>query len=110
MALDHYAEDAVVTVRQLARHILADFYLFLRILARIRVAEIDHETLGETRLGEPFSGRLDARRIIVGRFAAAQDDMAIFVARSRDDRRVPGFRDRQEMMRRCGALWRRLQF
>ena len=41
---------------------------------------------------------IHARGVVVGGLAAAQDDMAVLVAVGRYDRRVPGFRHRQEVM------------
>src|SRR6185436_14982277 len=48
VTLDHDAENAVLAGGELARDIGADLDLLLRILARVRMAEIDHQALGET--------------------------------------------------------------
>jgi hypothetical protein len=100
MAFEHDAEYAILSRGELTRDILTDFDLLLRIFARVSMAEINHQTLRETRLSERLGCGIDARRIVIRRLAAAQDDMAILVAGGPHDRRMPALRHRQEMMRR----------
>jgi hypothetical protein len=70
------------------------------------MAEINHEALGEAGLRQSLGGRVDARRFEVRRLSAAQDDVAILVARSRHDGGMPGLGHRQEVMRRLGGAYR----
>src|SRR5258708_21600912 len=88
MAFEHDTEYAVLPRGELTRDILTNFHLILRIFARVSMAEINHQTLRETRLSERFGCGIDARRIVIWRLAAAQDNVAVLVARGRDDCRV----------------------
>ena len=48
---------------------------------------IDHHLLAQPCLAQHGAGRFDVRRVVVGRLAAAQDDVAVAVAARLEDRR-----------------------
>ena len=58
----------------------------------------------QARVRELLAHRLDAGGVVVGRLAAAQDDVAVLVAGGVHDRRVAALGDRQEVVRRRRGL------
>ncbi len=70
------------------------------------MADIDHQPGCHADPGEFRRGRLDARRVIIGLNAAAQDDVAVLVAGGRRDRAAPALGHRHEMMRLGGRFHR----
>ena len=104
MRLDHHADDAILAAGELLGHRFDHFELPLELLAAVAVRAVDHHLGRDAGRGQVAAGRLDAVRIVIGLLAAAQNDVAVFVARSADDGRVPGLGHRQEMVRRLGRL------
>src|SRR5436190_22234769 len=76
----------------------------LVLLLAVRMRAIDHDSRREPRMSQLAADLVDARRIVVGRPAAAQDDVAILVTRGVHDGGVTAFGDRQEVVRRVGGL------
>ena len=70
------------------------------------MAQIDHHPLRQSGRGECLAGLVDAAGIVVRLAAATEDDMTVFVAERRYDRRISFFSDRQEMMRMLGRPYR----
>ena len=79
----------------IAGHLLgnavADVELLLVLLARIAVAEVDHDFCLQAGLAELHGRRLDALGVVVRLLAAAQDHMAVVIAPSLDDRGMTTF-------------------
>src|SRR5687768_7578115 len=100
VAFDHHAEDALLAGGELARDVAPDLDLAAELLGRVGVREVDHEVRGEARTGELLRRLLDARAVVVGRFAAAQDDVAVLVAERLEDRRLAGLGHPHERVRR----------
>ena len=85
MAFHHHAEDAVAARRQLSADILHHLDLALVLLARVGVACVHHQAAGQFGGFDLCAGRGHAGSVVVGRLAAAQDDMAVLVAACLDD-------------------------
>ncbi|MNS89408.1 hypothetical protein D3C72_1234200 [compost metagenome] len=96
---DHHADDALVAAGDLAADVFAHRDLVLMLLAAVGMRGIDHQARGQPGLGDGVARFLHAGGIVVGRLAAAQDHVAILVARGRHDRRVAALGHRQEMVR-----------
>ncbi len=104
VAFDHDAEDAIVAGGDLRADVARDVDLAFVPALAVGVRAVDHELRREPGRGELLACRGDARRVVVRRLAAAQDDVAILVAGSVHDRRVAALGHRQEMMRRGRGL------
>ena len=100
MAFDHHAEDALLA----GGHLRGDVVRRPRSGAGTACWLLACEKSIISRGARPASrefgaGGLDAGRVVVGRLAAAQDDVAVLVAGGRDDGRVARLGDRKEMVR-----------
>src|SRR5690606_5894711 len=76
----HDADDAAVAGGELGADIGKDQRLVFRLLGRVGVAGVDHDRRRDASLFGGGSGGIDTGGIMVGGFAAAQDDVAIRVA------------------------------
>ncbi len=74
-------------------------HLVFRLLAAVGVRGVDHQARCQAVLGDALAGFFHAGRIVIGRLAATQDDVAILVAGGGDDRRMAALGHREEMMR-----------
>src|SRR5690606_379799 len=99
MALYHDTENAMVAGLYLAGHIVDYLRLVLIFLVAVGMTCIDHNAAGQTRLGQLLGHQIDALCVIIGRLAAAQNDMTIVITDGRDDGRMAAFGYRQKMMR-----------
>ena len=99
MALNHRSDDPVVASCNLAGDLVADFDLTRVVLLAVGMAQIDHHPLGETCCGEFLTGRIDARRVVVGLFSTTEDNVYVFITKRRYNGRVAGLCHGQEMMR-----------
>jgi hypothetical protein len=100
VAFDHDAENPRIAQCNLRRDVVTDFDLIGRIFATVAVAAVDHDARGYRRLSEIFGRGVDVGVVIVRLLAAAQDDVTVLIAHGRNNRRVAGLGNRQEMMRR----------
>src|SRR6218665_2262105 len=105
MAFDHQAEDAARAGGQLRRDIAGHVELLFVLLATVGMAAIDHQQRGQLGRLQVLAGGGDAGGVVVGRFAAAQDDVAILVALGVDDGDLAIFVHRQEVMAPAGRLY-----
>ena len=102
VALDHHAHDAALAARQLKGHVGSHLDLAAVLLGRVGMRAIDHHLLAQAGLAQRQAGRFHMRRVVVGRFAAAQDDMAVGVAAGLEDRGHAHLGHAHERMRRRG--------
>src|SRR5215475_1633085 len=98
VTLDHHTDDAFVSARDLAGDFAADLDLAQIVLLAVRVAEIDHDALGESCRREFLARGIDAGRIVVGLPASTKNDVTVFVAHRRDDCRMSFLGYRQEVV------------
>ena len=99
VAFHHHAHDVLFAVADLRRHVLSNFHLAGVVFAAVGVAAVYHQAgadSGFDQLGDCVS---DVFRAVVRLFAAAQDDVAVGVARGVDDGRVSGFGNGEEVVR-----------
>src|SRR6266511_931657 len=104
VTFEHHADDAIVAARDLAGNIARDLDLTLVLLLAVRMRAIDHHPRRKPGVSQLAADLVDACRIVVGRPPAAQDDVAILVARRMHDGGVTAFGYRQEVVRRGGCL------
>ena len=90
MTLDHDSNDPLVSARNLAGDFVADLDLARVVLLAVGVAQIDHDSLGQACCSQFLASCADARRVVVGLSSAAKDDVTVFIAERRYDRRVAG--------------------
>jgi len=81
MRLDHDADDPPLAARQLRGDVARHVDLALVLLRRIGVRAVDHQALGQACARQLGAGGLHARRVVVRLAPAAQDDVAVLVAR-----------------------------
>src|SRR4051812_6351999 len=104
VAFDHHAGDAALPLRELPRDVGADVQLLLELLGRVRVREIDHQLLAQARARKLARCGVDARGVVVRLLSAAQDHVAVLVARGLEHGDVARLGDRDEMVARVGGL------
>ena len=103
VALDHHAGDACVASGDLRGHVLRHVDLAAVLLAAVGVREVDHHLRAQARLVQHVAGGLHVGGAVVGRLAAAQDDVAVLVAARLEDRGLAHLGHAHEGVRRlCG--------
>src|SRR5262249_38129042 len=90
----------------LSPHLASDLDLTLVVLLAVRVTQVDHHTLCETRCRKFLTCGFDTGGVVVWLLTAAQDDVAIFVSDRGNDCRVTFLRHRQEVMRMLRSSYR----
>ena len=98
MAFQHDADDTTITSCNLASHRFGDTHLPLRVLATIGMAAIHHHHLGQVCGAQLLAGLINTGGIVVRLAPAAQNNVAIFVARGGKNRRAAALGHRQEMV------------
>src|SRR5207247_7960798 len=106
MRFDHEADDAVLAGGDLARDLARDVDLALVHLLAVRMAAIDHQALLEPGAGQLLGRSVDAPRVVIRMFSAAQDDVAVLVAVGRNDGGVPLLGHGKKMMGSARGLQR----
>ena len=104
MAFHHDAEDAALSRSDLFGHVLRHLKLLRVVLAAVGVAEIDHQFRRQAGGGQFLSGRVHACRVVIGRFSAAQNDVAVLVAIGGNDGRVATLGHGDEVVRMLRGL------
>ena len=100
MAFDHDAKNGVRAIGHLLGNGLRHFGLALGRFITVGVAAIHHDAGAQPGRFERDAGGLHALRIVVGRFAAAQNDMTVLIAGRGNDCRMPALGHGEEVMRR----------
>ena len=103
MAFCHDAENPVITIGNLAAHILPHIHLAFRLLAAVAVTEIDHDACRNSGLGKTAAGSIHTGGVVIGFLATAQDQVTVLIPGSRDDRGMPGLGHRQKMVGGLGC-------
>ena len=80
MALDHHAKYAARAGGNLRGNIARYFDLFFVLLAAVSVAAVHHQCRVQLGFTELCAGLGYALGVKIGRFSAAQNDVAVFVA------------------------------
>ena len=80
VAFDHHAGDAALASGDLCGHVGGHVDLAAVLLGAVGVRKINHHLLAQPGLGQKLAGGLHVGGAVVGRFAAAQDDVAVRVA------------------------------
>src|SRR6185312_16248142 len=103
IALDHHAADAPLARLDLSGERLDDGRLLLRPFAAVAVARIDHQPGRDPGGYHLTASGLDACRIVIGSAAAAQNDVAVRIARGGGNSAAPLFGHREEVVRVRGG-------
>ena len=99
MAFDHDAKNLARTCTDLRRYIACNINLTFEFFAAICVAAINHHSRWQLGSFQLLAGLRDAFGLVIGRFAATQNHMAIRVAIGLYDGHLPCLMDRQEVVR-----------
>lgn len=104
VGLDHDAHDVVASVPDLLADAVHDINLLFVLLVAVGVAGIDHDGGRQTGSLQSFANLGNALRLVIRCFAAAKNDMAIFIATGHDNGGVTALGDRKEDMFVCGSF------
>ena len=101
VALEHRTDDGCAASAALSQDIPPDNRLTSRIFRRIGMAAVDHETSLEARLAQSALGvRRVTRTVVAALASAAQHNVAVRIARRRDNRSATVLVDAEETVRR----------
>ena len=101
VALEHRTDDGGAAATALRQDIPPDHRLTARIFRRIGMTAVDHEARLETRRAQPALGvRRVTRTVVAALASAAQHNVAVRIARRRDNRSATVLVDAEETVRR----------
>ena len=104
IGLDHDAHDVVASVADLLADAVNDIDLLFVLLMAVGVAGINHDRWRKTGCFQRFADFGYALDIVIRRFAAAKDDMAVFIAPRNNNSGVAALSDGKEDMFVCGRF------